>query len=209
MLTIFTKHGQLGVNLFSEIVQAYDESCHTSPWLSYRTIDWKNVIELDELFKSESMNVSHGEYIDQRFIDYLYQNFSDIDKINWRKFEQLVAEYFHKTNWHVELGPGRDDGGIDVRISKNVANSEYPEIILIQCKRQKRKIEKVVVKALWADVIDENANSGLVVTTSSLSPGAQKVCQARSYKINEADRTTLKKWLKEMRSPGKGVFLGE
>lgn len=155
------------------------------------------------------MHVSHGEYIDQRFIDYLYRNFSDIDKIHWRKLEQLTAEYFHKSSWDIKLGAGRNDDGVDIRVSKKSAISEHPEVILIQCKRQKKKVEKIVVKALWADVLDKNATSGLIVTTSKLSPGAQKVCSARSYRIDCADRMTLKNWLNEMRSPGTGVFLGE
>lgn len=209
MLEIFSEHGQVGVNLFSEITSAYDQSSHSSPWLSYRTVDWEDIIELDELFKSESMKVSYGEYIDQRFIDYLYQNFPDIDKIHWRKFEQLIAEYFHKNEWGVEIGPGRDDDGVDIRISKIKKDEGSPEVILIQCKRQKKKIEKVIVKALWADVVNESANSGLIVTTSALSPGAKKICNARSYNINEADRETLKKWLQEMRTPGKGFFIAE
>ena len=48
-----------------------------------------------------------------------------------------------------------------------------------QCKRQKEKVGKVVVKALWADVQHEKASPGLIVTTSRLSPGAKEVCAAR------------------------------
>jgi restriction system protein len=62
------------------------------------------------------------------------------------------------------------------------------------------------VKALYADVLHEKAASGLLVTTSSLSPGARKVCEARSYPVKEADRKTIQRWLEEMRKPGAGVI---
>ncbi|GEM_PF-6903413 len=44
----------------------------------------------------------------------------------------------------------------------------------MQCKRYKTKIEKMVVKSLWADIQEYGAESGLIVTISSLSPGAEK-----------------------------------
>jgi restriction system protein len=80
--------------------------------------------------------------------------------------------------------------------------------MLVQCKRQKAKIEKVVVKALWADVVAEGAESGLIVTTSSLSPGSANICKARAYPIEQANRETLKTWIQQMKTPGEGVFLG-
>jgi restriction system protein len=85
----------------------------------------------------------------------------------------------------------RDDGNIDVRVWPRDADRARPPTILIQCKRQKQKVGKVVIKALYADILDENASSGLIVTTSALSPGAVKVCSARSYPIEQARREHL------------------
>ena len=107
----------------------------------------------------------------------------------------------------MELGPGRDDDGVDIRLrpAENALNE--PPAILVQCKRQRRKIEKVVVKSLYADVEHENARSGLIVTTSQLSPGARKVVTARGYPIQEADRNTLRQWIAAMQTPNAGAFL--
>ena len=66
-----------------------------------------------------------------------------------------------------------------------------------------------MVKALYADVLAEQARSGLIVTTSTLTPGAEAVCRARAYPIRAADRSALKKWILAMRTPDAGVFLGE
>jgi restriction system protein len=79
----------------------------------------------------------------------------------------------------------------------------------VQCKRQKDKIDKMVVKSLFADVEHHKAQSGLIVTTSSLSKGARQVCIARNYPIQEANRDTIGKWVKGMRTPNAGVFLGD
>jgi restriction system protein len=79
----------------------------------------------------------------------------------------------------------------------------------VHCKRQKEKVEKIVVKALYADILDAKARSGLIVTTSMLSSGAEKVCTARTYPIMQANRDTLRQWVMTMRSPYSGIFLGE
>jgi restriction system protein len=179
-----------------------------NPWTKIRRTDWKDIAKLRELFESESLETSHGEFIDQRFIDYLERNFEKIDRINWRKFEGLTCEFFDRAGFHIEIAEGRNDGGIDARVWPDAQSKERPPTILVQCKRQKHKVEKVVVKALWADVVAEQATSGLIVTTSSLSPGAAKVCEARAYPVDEADRATVKRWLTLMRTPNTGVFLG-
>jgi restriction system protein len=51
--------------------------------------------------------------------------------------------------------------------------------------------------------------TGLIVKTSSLSPGAEKVCTARNYPITQEIGETLKQWIKVMRTPYKGVFLAK
>ncbi|MDD3937570.1 restriction endonuclease [Rhodoferax sp.] len=192
-----------------ELIGLIELTERASPWQWHvdRHVAWKDTVDLEELFSSESLNATHGTFFDQRFVDYLFVNFDRIDSINWRKFEGLTAEFFVRSGYTVEVGPGRNDGGVDIRAWKFGAAPTDPPLILIQCKRQKEKVGKTVVKALWADVVDENATSGLVVTSSALSPGADAVRRARSYPIEVADRAKLKNWLSQLKTPGTGIFL--
>jgi restriction system protein len=103
----------------------------------------------------------------------------------------------------VDLGPGRNDDGVDVRIWPSDDVADQPPAIIVQCKRQKEKVSKVVVKALYTDVVHHG--SGLIVTTSTMSPGAKAVCEARKYPIDLADRATIRQWVSEMRKPGMGI----
>lgn len=193
-----------------ELIGLIELSERASPWQWHpdRQVTWKDTVDLEELFSSESIDATHGTFFDQRFIDYLVANFDRIDSINWRKFEGFAAEFFVRSGYTVDVGPGRNDGGVDIRAWKPGATPTDPLLILIQCKRQKEKVGKTVVKALWADVVDENATSGLVVTSSALAPGADAVRRARSYPIEVADRATLKDWLSQLKTPGTGIFLG-
>jgi len=209
ILEAIKKHGSIGGRIATEIINGIVEYQHGNPWSTFRRVEWVDVAELKDLFISESLNTFYGSFIDQRYIDYLERNFDDIDSLNWRKFEALTCEFFKREGYYVEIGKGRDDDGIDARVWPSKESVFQPPVILVQCKRSKKKVSKTVVKALWADVEYEKAGSGLVVTTSSISPGAKKSCKARGYKIDEADRDTLRAWVQKMRTPFTGVFLGE
>ena len=199
---------EFGAQIARELIQDFHDERHRSPWGPYREVQWSDTQDLEALFKSASLHTQHGKFFDQRFIDYLFQNFDDIDKMHWRKFEGLTGEYFTRQGFVVAMGPGRNDEGVDLRVSCPTGSNTI-STILVQCKREKEKIQKVIVKALWADVVAEGAHSGLIVTTSALSPGARKVQSARAYPIRAVERPTLKKWLQEMRTPRSGIFMGE
>lgn len=201
--------GADGLRIALEFVDGLELYLHANPWTHVRRTAWKDVAELEALFKSASLETQYGTFFDQRYIDYLARNFERIDEMHWRKFEALTSEYFDKQGWRVEIGPGGNDDGVDIRVWAEDERPDAPPAILIQCKRQKEAIGKMVVKALWADVVHEEAKSGLIVTTSTLAPGAQKVCAAREYPVNKADRDVLRKWLQTMRTPGTGAFLSE
>lgn len=162
------KYGHSGLQMVKEFYGEAMEHVQGSPFGNFRAIEWKDVVDLEALFKSENL-VTHGEFFDQRFIDYLHRNFGDITRIHWRQFERLTAEYFAKEGFRVKLGSGRRDNGIDVRVWRD---EETAPTIVIQCKRQKADVEQVVLKALYADLLAERAESGLIVTTSRLEPGA-------------------------------------
>lgn len=201
------RYGPIGFKIAMEYVKAIELFIHVNPWSAFRQRKWKDATDLKDLFESESLETQYGRFLDQRYIDYLAQNIDLVGEINWRKFEALTAEFFDREGYLVELGPGRNDDGIDVRMWRDM--SDGPPTVLVQCKRQQDKIDKMVVKSLFADVEHHKAGSGLIVTTSSFSKGAREVCVARNYPVREANRDTVGKWIKQMRTPNAGVFLGE
>ncbi|MET3842066.1 restriction endonuclease [Bradyrhizobium sp. OAE829] len=163
-------------------------------------------VALTSLFESEQLPITGG-FFDQRFVNYLSAKPEVLQEINWRQFEGLTAEWLVRNGYNVELGPGRDDGGVDVRAWNADAKPGSPPVLIVQCKREKRKIGKVVVKALWADVHAESAYAGLIVTTNDISPGAAKVVEARAYPVTVANRNEVLRWLTAMRKPAAGVCL--
>src|SRR5690606_16873178 len=111
--------------------------------------EWNERLALDILFKGGEHHPEGGRFIDQRFVNYLNANHAQLLNMHWRKFEELTAEYFDRDGYQVELGPGRNDDGVDVRIWHPDQNQDIePPHIIIQCKRSKNKVKKLVVKGL-------------------------------------------------------------
>jgi|SRR3954469_3346036 len=204
--TMLQRHGKKGLEMALLWFDTIQQQQHQSIGSTFRRVEWADVAELKDLFESEELQTRYGHFLDQRFLDYLARNEHAIDSMNWRKFEGLAAEYFARNGYRTILSKGRNDNNVDLRVWNS--GSQGAPLLLVQCKRQKEKVGKVVVKALYADLLHEKAHGGLIVTSSSLSPGAEKTCVARSYPITQANRQTLAQWLAAMQSPGAGVFMG-
>jgi len=197
------KYGQLGLDSIMKLIHGYAELMEHSPNTALRFNQFDNILNLEDLFKKYSPAVSKGVFLDQRFIDYLSVNNEKLGQIHWRKFEELTAECFSKFGYSVELGPGSNDDGVDVRVwnDKERGSPKY----IVQCKRTKSKIDKVTVKGLYADTLHEGSELGILVTSSEFSVGARKTVSARSYPIEEVNGDNIKSWLNELRTPGSGI----
>lgn len=206
MRTAFEQYGQEGLAMAYERLMVLDRGLNLSPHSGIRYREWLNIEDLESLFKGGAGTPEIGTFIDQRFINYLYANHNKLIEMHWRKFEELTAEYFQREGFNVELGPGTNDDGVDVRVWKPTQSKddEAPHII-IQCKRQKDKVEKVVVKGLYADMLFQKAELGLIATTAELSPGSQQTIIARGYPIEEVDNSGLRTWLEALQTPGTGI----
>lgn len=197
--------GAVGLDMAIEQIEVMDRAFTLSPHSIGRSVDWTSSLALEKLFTGTSEAPEGGKFIDQRFVDYLSNNLERMPEMHWRKFEELTAEFFHREGYRVELGPGSNDDGVDVRVWKQDSEPTEKPLCLVQCKRQMAKVERVIVKGLYADVDYEGAEYGVIVTTSQLSPAARNTVAARGYPIREVEREGLKKWLSVLRTPGTGI----
>ncbi|MEU7244890.1 restriction endonuclease [Streptomyces sparsogenes] len=203
-------HGDALASAIDAVFEVEDFRDASNPWKRWaRTVEWSDVVKLADLFTSDSVTASYGRFFDQRFVPFLVSNYEELAAIHWRKFEALVAEHFHRAGFRVELGPGRNDNGVDIRLweSGPATDGEAPPLVIVQCKRERRKISKVVVKALAADVAWEKARTGLLVATVDWSPGAREVVRTRNYPVEEVNREAVQAWLTAMHTNNVGLWL--
>ena len=185
-----------------EFIEATDESLNRN--LKFRTdyevVEWDGGIELSKLFNSEIISDDPEVYLDQRFLDYLAKNEGKLEKIHWRNFERLCAEFFKRKGFVVELSPPTNDGGIDIRIWSDENFKKVSPLIVIQCKRHKKsnKVDIEYIKAFWTDLLFEKAKRGLLATTSHIAPGGIKICKVRKWPLSFAENESVKKWVKSL-----------
>lgn len=155
--------------------------------------DWDGGTPLQALFSCE-LKSNSSSFLEQKFLDYLAVNSNMLKSIHWRNFERFCAEFFNNLGYEIELGPGKNDGGVDIRAYDKLDNSK--PLILIQCKRYKEdnKIDIETVKSFYTDVIFEDAKLGLIVTTSYIAKGGKKVSEARKYPLTFAESEDVKRW---------------
>jgi restriction system protein len=158
--------------------------------------EWDGGTPLEQLFNCE-INSEEG-FMDQKFLDYIATNTEKIQVMHWRNFERFCAEFFERLGYQIQLGPGGNDGGIDIR-AFDLQDGTKP-LIIIQCKRYKegRQVGIETVKAFYTDVTFEQAQLGMIITTSEIAPGGKKVCEARKYPLSFAELEDVKKWAKMM-----------
>jgi hypothetical protein len=175
------------------VFERFDSSIVLNP-----SIDVTEATPLETLFHCEAFPMSDNTFLDQKFLDYLAVNGSEIETIHWRNFERFCAEYFQRAGYHVVLGAGGNDGGIDIRAYSERSSAD-PQII-IQCKRYKadHKVEIETVKAFYTDVIFQRAQTGLIATTSAIAPGGKKTVAARNYPVTFAEKEKIKQWARHM-----------
>ena len=202
----FDRYGEAGLKGMMALIELHNRSNTYSPYQAGRFSTWTNLQPLQDLFERSGTSPENGTFMDQRLIDYLSVNGEKLGEIHWRRFEELTAEYFVREGFSVELGAGSNDDGVDIRAWTDASGSGAGLQYLIQCKRQKAKIDKVTVKGLYADVVHAKADLGLLVTSSEFSPGARETVVARGYSVKEVNGDDVRTWLMALRSPGTGIL---
>ncbi|MBD2169475.1 restriction endonuclease [Calothrix membranacea FACHB-236] len=122
-----------------------------------------------------------------KFPDNLYQ-------LDPRKFEILLDGIFRNNGYQTQLGSGKADGGVDLRLYSNDVIGEV--VTLVQAKRYAKSnpIDLQAVQALSAVVEDERANQGLFVTTSRYLPCAQRFAARQNRRIKLATSGDVSRW---------------
>lgn len=161
-------------------------------------INWDGVLPLSKLFKEEAIPGNPKQYFDQRFLDFLAVNVKKKDKVHWRNFERLIAEFFKRLGYVVTLGPGHSDGGVDIRLWSDSSKKNEPPLLIIQCKRYKDTVAVEYIKALYFDVVSTEAKWGLIVTTSKLGPAGKRICEAKQWPLSAAEAKDVNKWIRSM-----------
>ncbi|MBR0599785.1 restriction endonuclease [Sinanaerobacter chloroacetimidivorans] len=115
------------------------------------------------------------DMVDKRFVEQqdvlsALDNRPNLMDLNPFEFENLVANLFGKMGLETKQTRSSKDGGVDA-----VAFDNRPVLggkVVIQAKRYKNLVGVSAVRDLYGTMMNEGANKGILVTTSSYGPDA-------------------------------------
>lgn len=128
----------------------------------------------------------------------LYEHFArrpdDLYRLHWREFEILLFRIFQNQGFTAELGPGRGDGGIDMRLWQRDPIGDI--LTLVQAKRYApgNKIDLTQVAALYGISAAERADKALFITTSSYLPVARRFAGRVPGALELAEQKDIANW---------------
>lgn len=157
---------------------------------------FQNAYEDRELEQKSEVLIQELALVDAELIEYLAMHPDELQYLHWRRFEELLSSIFRNQGFDVELGPGRGDEGIDLRLIYKDAVGTMLTLVQAKRYRRDRKITLEAVAALAGVVVVNNAHRGLFVTTSDFLPGARRFAEEKAGRIILANESDVTKWLR-------------
>lgn len=116
-------------------------------------------------------------------------------ELSSEKFEELVAELLHRMGYEIDMTPKTRDGGFDMFAAKKDEIAKF--IYLVECKRftPPNKVGVQYVRALHGVVQQQQANAGIIVTTSFFTSGAKEFQSQLQTQMHLKDYLVLQRWL--------------
>jgi restriction system protein len=151
------------------------------------------------LTKAEIVTVVKPTIIsaNQAMVEALKKRPEGIFNLSPRKYEELVAELLSDMGYDVELTSATRDGGKDILAYFKTDCGTF--LCLVEAKRYRsdRRIGVELVRTLYGTLLDYQANSAMMVTSSSFSQDAHGFQKKHEYQLSLRDYTDLTGWIQK------------
>ena len=141
----------------------------------------------------------------EALVQQLQKQPTDLYALSPRKFEELLAELLTDMGWEVELTQQTRDGGKDILAYLNTDLGRMLCLVEAKHYRKDRKIGVDLVRTLYGTLCDAQANSAMLITTSSFTSGAQEFQQRHEYQLGLRDYADVVNWIMKYKTSHKAV----
>lgn len=170
--------------------------------LSYIDYDFLTLLEDDDEtdnieIDSEKSSIIITETIRvKEIISEIYYNNLKLFSIHPREFEKIIAELLYNQGFKVELTKQTRDNGYDILALKYI-NGFSPIKYLVECKRyaEDRKIGVEIIRSFKEVLQTENANKGIIVTTSYFTKDAIKKQAETPLLLDYKNKDEVLEWV--------------
>ena len=119
----------------------------------------------------------------------------DLFKITSRQFEEVIADLLSNMGMEVSLTPATRDGGKDILAYMKTDIGKF--LCLVEAKQYNklRPVGVAVVRSLFGTLVDHQATSALLVTTSRFATPAKEFQERHKYQLSLKDYGDVVSWL--------------
>jgi restriction system protein len=112
-----------------------------------------------------------------------------LNELEWKRFEEVVSEYYRIIGYRSEVSRMGADGGVDVLLYQQ--EGETP-VIIIQCKSWSKKVGVNAVRELYGVMAADQVGYGIFATTSDYTNEAREWVEGKSMQLlSGTDLVTL------------------
>ena len=112
-----------------------------------------------------------------------------LNELEWKRFEEVVSEYYSIIGYRAEVTRMGADGGVDVLLYQQ--EGETP-VIIIQCKSWSKRVGVNAVRELYGVMASEQIGYGVFATTSDYTNEAREWVEGKSMQLlSGTDLVTL------------------
>jgi hypothetical protein len=135
-----------------------------------------------------------------KLIDKLRMQPESIYDLSPRQFEELLANLLSDMGWEVELTKATRDGGKDILAYLDTDLGKMLCLVEAKKYRKDRKIGVDLVRTLYGTLCDHQANSAMLITTSSFSPDAKAFQKRHEYQLRLRAFGDIALWIKNYKN---------
>ena len=128
----------------------------------------------------------------------IYINNLKLFAIHPREFEKIIAELLYSQGFEVELTKQTRDNGYDILALKYIGNFS-PIKYLVECKKynEKNKVGVEIIRSFKEVIATEQANKGIIVTSSYFTRDALKKQKETPYLLDYKNKDEVINWVNE------------
>lgn len=175
---------------FSKVTKALECEIESLQFREFDLIEWP---ENEIILPTQEVITQTNKVKD--IIRAIYQDHQFLFKLTSRQFEEVVAELLENKGFHVELTKQTRDNGYDILALKDL--NGFPLKFLVECKKyaSSRPIGIEIIRSFCDVVKEENANKGIICTTSYFTSPAKERKIKEGHMLDLHDRSDLLHWV--------------
>jgi HJR/Mrr/RecB family endonuclease len=137
------------------------------------------------------------DYFDPTINSVIKKNPELLKTLDWRVFEEMLADILRRLKYEVQLTKATKDGGIDIialRKDENFGNHKY----VLQAKRYKDAVQVAPVRELLFLQEEQKATKSCLATTSTFTRGAWRMGELHKWRLELKDQNGIIEWINKV-----------